>query len=162
MISLTGLKVGMVKTIPTGMENLVLGRGNRGIEADNLNVDNTATPISDPTISNLTLIGLGDQGNEPQGILVRVGTRANIDNIVLDNWAVGIEVRDDATLAGIPNELMFTNVKFSNISDVNAKGRDNNGDPVDVSNAYTENENATGAGNGSGVPGWAQGWTIGL
>lgn len=141
---------------------LGLGRGNRGIEADNLNVDNTATPISDPKISNLTLIGLGDQGNEPQGILVRVGTRGKIDNIVLDNWAVGIEVRDDATLAGIPNDLLFTNVKFSNIADVNAKGRDNNGDPVDVSNVYTENENATGAGNGTGVPSWAQGWTIGL
>ena len=141
---------------------LGLGRGNRGIEADNLNTNNTATPISDPTISNLTLIGLGDQGNEPQGILVRVGTRGKIDNIVLDNWAVGIEVRDDATLAGIPNNLLFTNVKFSNISDVNAKGRDNNGDPVDVSNAYTENDNATGAGNGTGVPSWAQGWTIGL
>jgi len=141
---------------------LGLGRGNRGIEADNLNVDNMATPISDPKISNLTLIGLGDQGNEPQGILVRVGTRGKIDNIVIDNWAVGIEVRDDATLAGIPNDLQFTNVKFSNISDVHVKGRDNNEEPVDVSNVYTENENATGAGNGTAIPAWAQGWTVGL
>ncbi len=140
---------------------LGLGRGNRGVEADNLSSNNTATPISDPKITNLTLIGLGDQGNEPQGILVRVGTRGKIDNIVLDNWAVGIDVRDDATLAGIPNDLLFTNVRFSNVID-NVKGRNSNGDPVDVSNVYTENNNATGAGNGTGVPTWAQGWTIGL
>ena len=140
---------------------LGLGRGNRGIEADNLGDNNAATPISNPTIKNLTLIGLGDQGNEPQGIMVRVGTRGKIDNIVIDNWATGIEVRNDATLNGIPSQLMFTNVKFSNVTD-KAKGRNDNGDSVDVSNAYTENENATGAGNGTGIPSWAQGWTIGL
>ena len=140
---------------------LGLGRGNRGIEADNLSDNNTATPISNPKISNLTLIGLGDQGNEPQGIMVRVGTRGKIDNIVIDNWATGIEIRDDATLNGIPNQLMFTNVKFSNVA-TKAKGRNSNGESVDVSNAYTENENATGAGNGTGIPSWAQGWTVGL
>lgn len=140
---------------------LGLGRGNRGIEADNLSDNNTATPISNPKISNLTLIGLGDQGNEPQGIMVRVGTRGKIDNIVIDNWATGIEIRDDATLNGIPNQLMFTNVKFSNVT-TKVNGRNGNGETVDVSNAYTENESATGAGNGTGIPSWAQGWTIGL
>lgn len=140
---------------------LGLGRGNRGIEADNLGDNNAATPISNPTIKNLTLIGLGDQGNEPQGIMVRVGTRGKIDNIVIDNWATGIEVRDDATLGGIPNQLLFTNVKFSNVTD-KAKGRNSNGDFIDVSAAYTENDNATGAGNGTGIPSWAQGWTVGL
>ncbi len=140
---------------------LGLGRGNRGIEADNLGDNNTATPISNPTISNLTLIGLGDQGNEPQGIMVRVGTRGTIDNIVLENWATGIEIRDDATLNGIPNQLMFTNVKFSNVA-TKSKGRNSNGESVDVSNAYTENESATGAGNGTGIPSWTQGWTVGL
>src|SRR5690554_1172899 len=140
---------------------LGLGRGNRGIEADNLGDNNAATPISNPTIKNLTLIGLGDQGNEPQGIMVRVGTRGKIDNIVIDNWATGIEIRDDATLNGIPNQLMFTNVKFSNVT-TKVNGRNGNGETVDVSNAYTENESATGAGNGTGIPSWAQGWTIGL
>ena len=140
---------------------LGLGRGNRGIEADNLSDNNTATPISNPKISNLTLIGLGDQGNEPQGIMVRVGTRGKIDNIVIDNWATGIEIRDDATLNNIPNQLMFTNVKFSNVT-TKVNGRNGNGETVDVSNAYTENESATGAGNGTGIPSWAQGWTIGL
>ncbi len=140
---------------------LGLGRGNRGIEADNLSSNNTVTPISDPKIENITLIGLGDQGNEPQGILLRVGTRGRLNNIVLDNWKVGIDIRDDATIAGIPTFLNLTNVRFSNIT-TNISGRNSNGDAVDVSAAVTENPNATGAGNGSGVPAWAQGWTIGL
>src|SRR5690554_7897937 len=50
--------------------------GNRGIEADNNSNNHLATPISSPTIKNLTLIGNGDGGSEPQAIKLRVGTKA--------------------------------------------------------------------------------------
>jgi len=133
------------------------GFGNRGIEADNWETDNAATPISNPTITNITLIGSGDQGSEPQGIELRRGTKANIDNVVLKNWKLGVRVSGDISQGFTnTNDLKVTNVNFIDcISDINVGTI---GNPA----AITTNSNATGAGNGASVPTWAQGWTTGL
>jgi len=133
------------------------GYGNRGIEADNWETDNAATPIANPTITNMTLIGSGDQGNEPQGIELRRGTKANIDNVVLKNWKIGVRVSGDISQGFTTDgNLSVTNVKYIDcITEVNVGTI---GNPA----AITSNPNATGAGNGAGVPTWAQGWTIGL
>src|SRR3546814_1495567 len=70
--------------------------GNRGIEADNNSNDHAATPVSNPTIKNLTLIGNGDAGSpEPQAMKLRVGTKASFENVVLANWATGFDVEHD-------------------------------------------------------------------
>jgi len=131
------------------------GFGNRGIEADNWETNNSATPFSNPVIKNLTLIGSGDQGNEPQGIELRRGTKGNIDNVVLKNWKIGVRVSGDISQGFLNNDLKVTNVRFINCDQNISVGT---GD----ANGITENPNATGAGNADGVPAWAQGWTIGL
>lgn len=135
--------------------------GNRGIEADNLEANFDANPIANPTINNMTLIGLGDQGSEPDAIKLRRGTKSIMSNVVLDNFLTGLNIEHDQTIAFIPTDLKVTNVTFSNITNL-SKGKNTAGATVDVTNAYTETTTATGAGNGTGVPTWAQGWTTGL
>jgi len=128
--------------------------GNRGIEADNNSNNEAATPISNPTIKNLTLIG-NNGGGENHAIKLRVGTKAQFDNVVLKNWGTGFDVQaaPDLSAGYVGMELKATNVKFENVTtpaNATAEG------------IYTENETATGAGNGTATPSWAQGWSIGL
>lgn len=141
---------------------LGLGRGNRGIEADNNSNNHLATPIANPTIKNVTLIGLGDQGSESQALKLRVGTKGSFDNLVLSNFLVGFDVQHDESVGYVANgSLKATNVKFDNVP-TKAKGKDTAGAAANVDAIYTENANATGAGSGTSTPTWAQGWTVGL
>jgi uncharacterized membrane protein len=65
------------------------GTGDRGIEADNLEDNPTATPISSPTIYNMTLIGGGAANTEQRGITLRRGTHAQIYNAIVMNFGKG-------------------------------------------------------------------------
>src|SRR5690554_2592751 len=128
--------------------------GNRGIEADNNANNEAATPISNPTIKNLTLIG-NNGGSENHAIKLRVGTKGSFDNVVLKNWGTGFDVQaaPDLSAGYVGTELKATNVKFENVTTTaNAT----------ATGIYTENANATGAGNGTNTPAWAAGWTVGL
>ncbi|MFW5792854.1 MAG: hypothetical protein ACOCWC_01120 [Bacteroidota bacterium] len=138
------------------------GYGNRGIEADNWSNDHEAEPYASPVISNLTLIGAGDQGNEPQGMELRRGTKGIFDNVVIKNWKHGIRVTDDKTVEWMGNGLELTNVKFIDcITDVYA--RDSEENEVEIPDGFISiDEDATGAGAGTDLPEWAKGWTIGL
>ncbi len=146
-----------------GLNNM--GFGNRGMECDSWSQDFSATPTSNPTISNVTLIGSGDQGPEPQAMMLRAGTAGSIDNVVVKDWATGIEVRSDESIDNIGNELLkVTNIHFMDIPTILVV-KNTDGDVVtDESHeaVFTIDENATGAGAGTAVPDWAQGWTIGL
>src|SRR5690606_28350220 len=124
--------------------------------------DNLATPISNPTIKNLTLIGRGATGEEPDATKLRVGTYANIDHEVISYWGTGFNIEHDATIAAIgTGKLKITNVKFDNVT-TNSKEKDNAGASVEVSAVFTENVDATRAGNGTAAPTWTQCWTVGL
>lgn len=138
--------------------------GNRGMEADNNSNNHLATPISNPTIKNLTLIGLGaeDTSSESQAIKLRVGTKAQFDNLVLSNWKTGFDIQHDEGIAYVTDgTLAATNVRFDNVTTLSV-GKNTAGDSFDVSSVYSLNENATGAGNGTAKPTWANGWTVGL
>lgn len=136
--------------------------GNRGIEADNNGNNHLADPISNPTIKNLTLIGNGTGGPEPQAIKLRVGTKANFDNVVLKNWKTGFDVQHDEGIAYVADgSLKATNVRFENV-ETKSVGKNTAGVESDITAMFTENPAATGAGNGADVPAWAQGWTVGL
>ena len=141
---------------------LGLGRGNRGVEADNNSNNHLAAPTSNPTINNMTLIGLGAQGSESQAMKLRVGTKGNFDNLVLSNFTTGFDVQHDESVGyATAGSLKATNVKFDNITNKTA-GKNTAGEAIDVSAIYTESTTATGAGNGTAKPTWAQGWTKGL
>ncbi|HLT52852.1 MAG TPA: hypothetical protein VKZ97_03130, partial [Flavobacteriaceae bacterium] len=138
--------------------------GNRGIEADNNSNNHMASPISNPTINNLTLVGLGeaDTSSETQAVKLRVGTKAMFDNVVLSNWKTGFDIQHDEGIGYVTDgSLAATNVKFEDIT-TNSVGKNTAGDTIDVSAFFTINESATGAGNGANAPSWASGWALGL
>ena len=135
--------------------------GNRGIEADNNSNNHTATPVSNPTIKNLTLVGNG-AGSEPQAMKLRVGTQATFENVVLANWATGFDIEHDEGISFVADgSLVATGVRFVNVG-TKAKGKKTDGTAADVNAVFTEDANATGAGAGTDVPEWAKGWTVGL
>jgi len=135
--------------------------GNRGIEADNNSGNQTATPMSNPTIKNATFIGFPTTDNENAGTnLFRVGTGAALDNIVFSGWATAITIQHDTTIANLNGKNKFTNIKFDNVTAkavTIASATGSTAQPA-ADGTYTENASATGAGNGTANPSWASGW----
>ncbi|MGJ8560151.1 MAG: hypothetical protein ACSHX3_07945 [Litorimonas sp.] len=69
--------------------------GDRGIEGDNRGSNNTLTPRSNPTISNLTFIG-GAAGDT--GVLLRAGTNADLYNGIVTGFQdAGFDIDDAST-----------------------------------------------------------------
>ena len=141
------------------------GRGNRGIEADNYEFGFANTPVSNPTITNLTLVGAGSTADaliytENQGFKFRRGTKANISNVVLTGWKTGIDVEHDETISFVGTALKINSISFTDIA-TNTKGKKTDGTSADVSTVATVAA-ATGAGNGVATPTWATTWTLGL
>ena len=135
------------------------GVGNRGIEADNNSNDNNASPRSNPTIKNATFIGAKNDGTESDGLKLRFGTYATMDNVVLSNWKTGINVEHDASVSYFNGGGKITNVKFDAVDKI-ASAKSSAGASVDVlANTFTENASATGAGSGTATPSWAATWS---
>lgn len=130
--------------------------GNRGIEADNQDTNPDATPISNPTLKNITVVG-SKEGAESQGAKLRAGTNGNIDNFVIANFSTGLDIETDRSVTWFNQGGKLTNVRFVDV-DTKSKGSNSKKEAVDVSKAFTENPNATGAGNGANIPTWAA-WT---
>ncbi|UYW01292.1 hypothetical protein K5I29_12710 [Flavobacterium agricola] len=140
-----------------------LGKGNRGIEADNNAQNRAATPTSAPTISNLTLVGLGvdNAGSENQAMKLREGTHGIFDNVYITGFKTGIDVQHDETLAAVGTGLKLTNVAFGDVTTPVA-AKNTAGDKVEVEGLITENAASKGAGAGAEAPAWTKGWTVGL
>jgi hypothetical protein len=92
---------------------------NRGIEADNQSTNFSATPLSEPTIANMTIIGntFKSADMDSEGILLRAGTSAKLHNILIagpktDTGAMGecleIESAQSQGLAA-NGQLVMTN-----------------------------------------------------
>lgn len=146
---------------------LDFGKGNRGIEADNFEYGFAFAPISNPTITNLTLVGPGSTAStanfqENQAIKLRRGTKAKISNVVVTAWATGLDIEHDETLAFIGTDLKVTNILFGADIATKTKGKKTDGTSTSVAAAVTESAAATGAGNGIAQPTWAAGWSVGF
>lgn len=146
---------------------LAFGKGNRGIEADNYEFGFTNTPISNPTISNLTLVGPGSTADavvyaENDGLKLRRGTKGIFTNLHLSAWKAGFNVEHDECIAAVTAlTLKASNVTYSDVAS-KTKGKNTAGTTTDVSSIAAETTTATGAGNGAATPSWATGWTTGL
>ncbi|WNM19898.1 hypothetical protein [Flavobacterium capsici] len=145
---------------------LDFGKGNRGIEADNFEFGFANTPIANPTITNMTLIGPGSTADatvyqENDGLKLRRGTKGIFTNLVLSSWKAGFNVEHDECIAAVAaNTLKANNVSFTDVP-TKSKGKDTAGNTADVSAIFTESA-ATGAGNGVSIPTWATGWSVGF
>ncbi|MEH0157216.1 hypothetical protein V6R21_24095 [Limibacter armeniacum] len=86
------------------------GAGDRGIEADNNSKDRAASPYSNPTLENIVLIA--NEGSESDGMKLREGTKANINNVYIKNFKDAIEIEHNETLDNLANgEIILTNIK---------------------------------------------------
>ena len=104
------------------------GVADRGIEADNSNKNNAANPFSNPTISNVTLVGslTAKTGDDPTtatevgktlGLKLREGTKGKLHNFVVYNFNNGVDVEHDGTLTNVADASLV--IKNSDISNVN-------------------------------------------
>lgn len=72
----------------------------RGIEADNFELDHSATPFSSPTLSNVTF--MGRSGNTAQGMEFRRGTRIKLYNAIVTGFGGPcIRLSDEQTAAHV-------------------------------------------------------------
>ena len=147
---------------------LDFGKGNRGIEADNFELGFANTPISNPTISNLTLIGPGSTADatiftENDGLKLRRGTKGIFTNVVLANWKTGFNIEHDETITAVTNgDLKATNVSFQSDVASKVKGKNTAGTSVTITDFYSESTSSNGAGNKTNAPNWASGWSVGF
>ncbi|AZB30508.1 hypothetical protein [Chryseobacterium balustinum] len=134
--------------------------GNRGVEADTQDPDHDTTfgnGVSNPTIKNATFLG-NTKGTESQAMKIRAGSQGKFDNIVLANFSTGIDFETNRTLTWFQGGSYVKNVRFESIG-TNIKAKNTAGTAVDLTAAVLVNTAANGAGNGSSLPTWAQGWT---
>jgi hypothetical protein len=88
--------------------------GERGIEADNDGDSNDATPISRPTLANFTMLGTSSSDQKTtQGILLRVGTGAEIWNFTITGFERCFDIDDEATFSRFPDDLLVRNTVLS-------------------------------------------------
>lgn len=84
--------------------------GDSGIEADNNEDDPLATPVSNPTVANVTLIGASDGDPNNTGIVLRNGTQGRISNaLVLDFSGNGVRVGETSEAFIATNQLLISN-----------------------------------------------------
>ena len=100
----------------------------RGIEADNFEGNNEATPRSMPMIANATFIGGPSDDKTTTGMVLRRGTGANFTNVIVTGFEKCLDIDSGATFdaAGTPQALTGTlTMENSTIScDVNFEEED--------------------------------------
>ncbi|MFC5284186.1 hypothetical protein [Pedobacter alpinus] len=112
-----------------GIQNSNTGSvADRGFEADNNGSNNAAAPFSEPTISNVTLVGslTAKTGDDPLtaietgktiGLKLREGTKAKLYNFVIYNFSNGIDIEHNQSLANMADGSLF--LKNSDVVNVN-------------------------------------------
>lgn len=128
----------------------------RGIESDNNPTNFVASPVSNPTFRNITLIGRKTvaTGQQREGIYVRRGTKGNFENIYIENYSTAIGVEHNETIAFVNSSLLKINPVQITGATKNTAGKDSKGVSVNVSSIATIGAN-TGAGSGASKPNWA-------
>ncbi|WP_046756314.1 hypothetical protein [Kordia jejudonensis] len=134
----------------------------KGIEADGFNTDigNNSNPIyfSNPTINNLTIIGLGS-ATSSEAIRLRAGTRATFTNVLLEGYGEGFDLdgNDTDSPTGVGVTSGATTVTDILFTDITLKVKN------DTGVMFNDADWISGDGNGTGTDyaTWGAGWTVG-
>ncbi|HMB31645.1 MAG TPA: hypothetical protein VKN82_07465 [Desulfohalobiaceae bacterium] len=116
--------------------------GDQGIEADNLEADNSAQPRSEPYLANLTM--QGDSGTG-EGMRLRRGTGVHIYNLICNGFSEGqINIDSTGTFDYAPSSIMPTGLTIRNsIIHGSMLFDEEAGDPFLVSSWYNGQSNLT-------------------
>ena len=133
----------------------------KGIEADGYNTDfsNEGGYFSKPTVTNLTIIGLGTSTDpDSEAIRLRAGTQGIFNNVLIQGYGEGFDLDgdlgDNPTGNGVlSDDLQVTNVTFTDVT-LSVKN--------DTEVMFTEADFLTGVGNGTGTDyaTWGASWTV--
>ncbi len=140
--------VGVLSNLYSINTNTNASSDSRGIEADGNPDNNAATPFSNPTVSDVTLIGRGSTfaGTQKEGIYLRRGVKGKISNVFVQGYIVGVGVEHDLTIAAMTaGELKVNNIQFADVP-TKTKGKNTAGASATVTSVITEGT-ATGAGS---------------
>jgi hypothetical protein len=132
----------------------------KGIEADGFNTDfsNAAGYYSKPTVTNLSIIGVGNTAGT-EAVRLRAGTQGIFNNVLIQGFEEGFDLDGDAgdnpTGAGVVSgDLNVTDVTFT---DVTLKVKNDTGVMFNINGDFI----LSGDGNGTGTDyaTWGAGWT---
>ena len=137
--------------------------GDSGFEMDGFNTDfqNSGGFVSIPTITNATVIGSGDNS---RAFRLRAGTGGIFNNVVIQDFGRGVVVEDDTagdiTSSNIPDDLQFTDVSFSGVTE-EFLYEDDFANPTPPTQADVIGGDAANA-TGTNISTWGAGWTVGI
>ncbi len=126
--------------------------GNRGIEGDNSEYNQGATPFSAPTIYNVTFYGSGnpgfDEASSP-GIFLRRGSRGSFNNLLVSNfYSPCMDISDATTQAQADAGNVTMNGILCYNNNLGAKGANTVAGQISAaySQSYAQGEKGNGAG----------------
>ncbi|ALM48857.1 hypothetical protein AMR72_08125 [Flavobacterium psychrophilum] len=131
---------------------LAFSSDSRGMEADSNSTNPTIAPISNPTLSNITLIGRNSADvTSEAGIMLRRGTHGKISNVFIKDFkgTGSAAIKFDGT----DSQAWFLANPVTGVQITNVVANTNTFDGS--ANALTVVTSATGAGNGAALPTWA-------
>ncbi len=118
--------------------------GDRGIEGDNNGNNNEATPFASPTLSQVTLLGAGNDGN--YGMKLREGTKGKFVNLIVTGFDKrSIHVEHNQTLKNVGDNSLDVDYAYvsSDVSDAAIKYSVSKIDSVDAQgNVVTDGSGA--------------------
>ena len=138
----------------TGEYWYISGGAKAGIEGSNNGDNGDAAPVTNATLSNITVVGPVTEGAL---YFKEGGGNFTIDNFYTDGINLGVKVKSTDAEAAVRIEagnLVMTNVEFAN----SATGFVIT-DYTGANQSFVTEGTTTGAGNGADVPDWATGWT---
>lgn len=93
------------------------GVGDNAFEADNRETDYQAEPISEPTLYNVTLLGMNSQEKYQRGMTLRRGTGGHFNNMVISGFSgEAIDIKDAETVTRIEQgKMSFAGLMISDI-----------------------------------------------
>ncbi len=74
-----------------------------GFEVDNNEDDYSATPLTSPTIYNVTMVGANDPDEGDTGLLMRRGTAGEVRNVIVMGFSDGLDIDNNETYAQCAN-----------------------------------------------------------
>ncbi|MPN26301.1 hypothetical protein SDC9_173725 [bioreactor metagenome] len=95
---------------------------------------------------------------------IRAGSNGIFDNVVISNFATGLDFETDRTYNWFLSGVKLNNINLLSVGTaVKAKAStafpDANALAANLTANITFNSNATGAGSGTDLPAWAKGWS---
>ena len=110
----------------------------RGIEADNFEDNNDASPRSQPSIANATFIGAASENQTTTGMVLRRGTGFNMTNVIVTGFERCLDLDSDATFAaaGSPDNLTGTATMENTIISCDSNFEEEDGDAFTVQSFF--------------------------